>query len=64
MMQNLTHFQQHMWLPFENEIFQMMPNLAEIFHVSVCTHLPLKKEVSSSLVNRWPRKGPNVPTAS
>ena len=64
MMQNLSNFQKHMWLPFENEIFQMMPNLAEILHVSLCTHLPPRKEVTLTLVNKWPRKSPNVPTAS
>ena len=42
-MLNLAHFQQDMRLPFENEIFQMMSDLAEILHASVCTHLPPSK---------------------
>jgi len=62
-MQNLAHFQQYMGLPFENDTFQIMPNLAENLDVSLCTHL-LQKNVLSIFDNKWPRNCPNVPTAS
>ena len=44
--------------------FFFFHKLVEILHDSVCTHFPLRKEVSSTLVNKWRRKSPNVPTAS
>ena len=60
----MERFQPHMRLPFENEIFQTLYDLAEILQGNVCTHLPLRKQVSTTLVNKWQRKNPNVPTAS
>ena len=43
-MHTLAHFQHYVGLPFENEIFQMMSNVAEI--------CPTENKVSSTLVNK------------
>ena len=43
--------------------FFLLSKLVEILHAIVNTSLPPSKTVSPTLVNKWPRKSQNVPTA-